>query len=170
MAHEERPGRPSAPLPPLSPGGHRRQLLPPPGRPSFCLPRLGPHLQCFYDPVRAESSARTATGVLLEEKQDQAQLKAFFQSKGKGSCGRDLLHHSLAATYCLPLQGRAMERSPGKRRRQSFLVFSHRQGYSKWFPLASFWDPVPGQKGLVENNKLHSCQPRPIPLLITVWC
>lgn len=25
-------------------------------------------------------------------------------------------------------------------------------------------------QGLVENNKLHSCQPRPIPLLITVWC
>ncbi|KAM7107367.1 uncharacterized protein J5F26_006716 [Ciconia maguari] len=30
--------------------------------------------------------------------------------------------------------------------RQSFLVFSHGQGYSKWFPLTSFWDPLPGQE------------------------
>ncbi|KAM9621289.1 uncharacterized protein ACIBXB_020313 isoform 2-T2 [Morphnus guianensis] len=31
--------------------------------------------------------------------------------------------------------------------RQSFLAFSHGQGYSKRFPLTSFWDPVPGQEG-----------------------
>ncbi|KAM9621288.1 uncharacterized protein ACIBXB_020313 isoform 1-T1 [Morphnus guianensis] len=30
--------------------------------------------------------------------------------------------------------------------RQSFLAFSHGQGYSKRFPLTSFWDPVPGQE------------------------
>lgn len=61
-------------------------------------------------PIRAESSAKAAAEVLPEEQQDQAWLKAFFQSKGNGDPAAGIYYSTVDLCYLLPLQGGAIER------------------------------------------------------------
>lgn len=62
---------------------------------------------CSY---QSRSSAKAAAEVLPEEQQDQAWLKAFFQSKGNGDPAAGIYYSTADLCYLLPLQGGAIER------------------------------------------------------------